>query len=151
MTELVTKIVIVKGKKDDIYQLWSDIERFPEFIEPLKSVSRTGLYSSLWTFTGRSGSELTWEAQMTQIDLHTRIAWNTLTGDITMSGQVTFQQLPKDETQVTIVIDYCFTDSTPETDHIGPQQVDALVAEYLRRFKAYAEDRILAPSYRNDR
>lgn len=104
----VTKSVIVKGKPSEIYSYWTDFENFPEFMTYIKSVTPTGANTSYWVLDGPAGVQVDWHAEMTRMEENTRIAWNSKDkrGLLTTSGQVTFNDLPNDQTEITATVQY---------------------------------------------
>ena len=57
---------------------------------------------------GPLGTKLTWEAEVTRLEENKRIGWSTKDneGVVTTSGQVTFNNLSRHETEVTVVLQY---------------------------------------------
>lgn len=142
MTQQITKSIIVKANITHVYGLWSNVENFPRFMEHIKSVEKTGPTTSRWIMAGPAGMQIDWQAELTRQELNKRIAWNSKDHDgfITTSGQVTFNNLSNDETEVTVVMGY-----TVPGGKIGQTIADwfanpeeRLTAD-LRRFKRLAE------------
>ena len=142
MANQVTKSIIVKADVPSVYELWSNFENFPHFMENIKSVKKTGDQTSEWTMSGPLGTKITWNAELTRLEENKRIGWSTKDnkGLVTTSGQVTFNDLTHEETEVTIVLQY----STPAGK--AGEAIAELVAnpdeqleEDLRNFKAFAE------------
>ena len=81
-----------------------------------------------------------WEAKTTRMEKDTRIAWKSIEGDLKTSGQVTFNDLPNDEVQVTTTIQY-----VPPAGVVGEAAAELFgqpqkrLTKDLRNFKAYAE------------
>jgi uncharacterized membrane protein len=141
MPEQTTKSIIVKGEVPLIYNLWANFENFPFFMKNIKSVKKTGDRLSHWVMEGPLGKDIEWDAETTRMDPNTRIAWNSRDGgDITTSGQVTFKQLPNDQTEVTVTLQY-----VPPAGALGEVVAKLLkdpekqLEEDLSNFKAYAE------------
>lgn len=143
MTNQVNKSIIVKGKISDIFAIWENFENFPNFMKPVKSVKKTGDRSSHWVLEGPDGENLEWDAETTTLEKNKRIAWNSKDGgDIKTTGQVTFTELPHEETQVTVTLQY-----VPENG-LAAKATEKLIAdpeqqllENLRSFKSFAEAR----------
>jgi uncharacterized membrane protein len=137
----ITENVIIKGPVEEIFGLWSDLEMLPSIIKDLKEVSQIDELTSHWVVKGTLGKDFQWIAEITRFDEDRRIAWRTLEGDIKTSGQVTFKDLPDDETELTVMMQY-----VPPAGKIGAAVSKVLenprnkIAEGLRDFKAYAED-----------
>lgn len=141
MTVQLTESVIIKGNPDEIFNLWSDLEMLPSIIDDIKEVRQLDEMVSHWVVKGPLGKELQWTAEITRFDVDRRIAWRTIEGDIKTSGQVTFKDLPDEETEVTVTMQY-----VPPAGKLGDMVSKLLenprdkVNEGLRDFKAYAED-----------
>ncbi len=89
---------------------------------------------------GPLGRDLEWYTETTRSDENKRIAWRTLEGDIKTSGQVTFNSLPDQETEMTIMTQY-----VPPEGAISEMassiftDFESKVEKDLLNFKAYAE------------
>jgi len=138
----VTKSIIVKGEVSHIYNLWANFEQFPHFMKYIKSVTITGPRTSHWVMDGPLGFKVDWNAEMTRLEENKRIAWNSkdAAGIVTTSGQVMFNQLPNNETEVTVTVQY-----TPPAGKAGEilakffAHPDQRLEEDLRNFKYFAE------------
>lgn len=143
MTEQVSKSVIVKSDVSTAYHVWSDFETFPYFMKYVSKVEKIGPRKSHWEVKGPLGMTVEWTAETTRLDPNTRIGWNTKANDgtLTTSGEVVFTELPDEQTQVTVTMNY-----TPPGGKLG-EAVAQLFAdpekrleEDLRNFKAYIEN-----------
>ena len=142
MQHQVTQSIIVNRDASDLYQLWSNFEIFPNFVENLKSVTKKGEHLSEWELAGPGGVSVTWEVETTTLDENARIAWSTKDrdGDIKTSGQVTFTALPQNQTEVTVTLKF-----VTQTGTLGVllahlfSQPEARLRDDLRNFKTYAE------------
>lgn len=143
MPDQVTQSIIIKGKVDAIFELWSDFEKLPNFMEPVSSVEKTGKDTTHWKVDGPFGTTIEWDAKTTRLEKNKRIAWNSLDGDIKTSGQVTFTTLPQNETQVTVTVKYVPGDSLakPIFEQIFGN-TEKLAQQSLRKFKSFAEERL---------
>ena len=89
---------------------------------------------------GPLGKEIAWTAEMTKDDAGKRIGWRTLEGDVMNSGQITFAQMPDQQTQVTVTMMY-----DPPAGKLGDLGAKILddpeerVEKDLRAFKNYVE------------
>ncbi|MBI5472773.1 MAG: SRPBCC family protein [Ignavibacteriae bacterium] len=105
MAELKTLSIIIKGDLHRIFEAWSNFDRFPTFMESVKSVEKMDDQMSHWKVKGPLGKTIEWNSITTRIDRDQRIAWTSdERGDIKTSGQVTFAELPNQETQLTVTI-----------------------------------------------
>lgn len=137
---LAVKSIIVKAPLADVYQAWANFENFPNFMQHIRSVTKTGERTSHWVMDGPLHSHLEWDAETTRLDENSRIAWSSTDGDIKTSGQVTFNALTDGEVEVTVMLRYI-----PPAGIAG-DLVAALFAdpegkleEDLRNFKRYIE------------
>jgi len=139
-THQVTRSIIVQGTPEQLFALWADFEVFPQFMQHLKSVTKTSDRMSHWEYEGPMGQTAEWDAQITTFEPGKRLAWNSTDGgDVKTSGQVTFESLPNDQTQVTLQMQY-----VPQgvLATLGAWfQSDSSIEQSLRQFKAYAEGR----------
>jgi uncharacterized membrane protein len=143
MSEQTGQTIIVQGTPQEVFELWANFETFPRFMKNLKSVTRTGERTSHWVAEGPLGKDVEWDAQTTIFEPGRRLAWNsTADSDMRTSGMVTFHELPKNQTEVSVAMHY-----EPPAGKLG-EAVAALfsnpterLAEDLRAFKAYAEGR----------
>ena len=141
MTVQITESVIIKGTADEIFNMWSDLEMLPSIIDDIKEVQQIDELTSRWVVKGPLGKDYEWTAQITRFDEDRRIGWKTLEGDIKTSGQVTFKDLPQNETEMTVLMQY-----VPPAGKVGDAVSKVLanprekITESLRDFKAYAED-----------
>ena len=141
MADQVTRDIIVKARVADVYDLWANFENFPQFMTYITSIIKTGDRTSHWVMDGPLGKKLEWDAETTTLEPQKRIAWNSRDGgDIKTSGQVTFNALPQNQTEVTVTLQY-----VPPAGKIGEfvanlfSDPEKRLDEDLRNFKAYAE------------
>jgi len=141
MPDQSTRSIIVQGRAEDLFRLWSDFESFPKFMTDIKSVTRTGSDTTRWVMSGPLGKEITWEADTTRFEEGKRIGWSSKqNAGLTTSGQVTFNQLPGEQTEITVMLQY-----VAPAGKLGEALAHLFVdpggrlENDLRRFKAYAE------------
>jgi uncharacterized membrane protein len=141
MPEQTTRTIIVGGSVDDIYRLWANFENFPQFMKHIKSVTRTGERTSHWVAEGALGKKAEWDAETTRLEKNKRIAWNSKEGSsVKTSGQVTFNELPKGQTEVTVTMQYVApAGKAGEAVAKLVSDLGGRLEEDLRNFKAYAE------------
>jgi uncharacterized membrane protein len=141
MADQTTKTIIVGAGIDAVYDTWANFENFPHFMKDVKSVTRTGDRMSHWVVSGPLGKTVEWDAETTRLDKNKRIAWNSKEGsDIKTSGQVTFNDLGKGQTDVTVTLQWVVPPSK------GGETLASLVADPAKRleedllaFKHYVE------------
>lgn len=145
MAQPVTDNIIVKGTPDEIFQIWSSFQIFPHFMSNIKSVQMIGPGRSHWVMEGPLGKTFEWDAETTRMEPNKRIAWNSINteeGGLKTSGQVTFNELPDGQTEVSVTMVY-----DPPGGALG-EAVAALFAkpeervhEDLKNFKNFVESR----------
>jgi uncharacterized membrane protein len=140
MAERVTDTIIVKGAVDELFDIWAEFENFPHFMKNIKLVTKTGDEMSHWVMEGPLNKKLEWDARTTAFDRNKRIGWSSVNGDLKTSGQVTFNELPNQSTEITVTLHY-----EPPAGALG-QAVASIFSdpekrleEDLRNFKSYAE------------
>jgi uncharacterized membrane protein len=145
MGDQVTRTIIVKADVNSVYQVWSNFENFPTFMENIESVTNTGPRTSHWAMSGPMGKTLEWDAETTLMEENSRIAWNSKDMDdneLTTSGMVTFTPLSQGETQITAIVQY-----EPKGGILGDVAEKLFgnpgekLEEDLRNFKNYIEGR----------
>lgn len=140
MTVQITESTMIKGKADEIFNLWSDLEMLPSIIPDIKEVQQIDELTSRWVVKGPMGKDFSWIAQITRFDEDHRIGWRTLEGDIKTSGQITFKDLADKQTEVTVSMQY-----VPPAGKVGEVVSKVLenprekISDGLKDFKAYAE------------
>ena len=139
-THQVTRSIIVRGSASEAFDLWADLEVFARLMPQLKSVTKTSERTSHWVYVGPMGKEVEWDDTLTLFESGQRLGWNSADGgDVKTSGQVTFDQLPDGQVQITLMLQYVPQGALAT---VGSWfQSDTAVDEALLRFKEYAEGR----------
>ncbi len=132
----VEKSVRVNAPVDQVYQMWTDFERFPRFMSNVEQVTRTG-DSTHWK-AKIFGTTQEWDARITETTPNQRVAWQSTSGS-TNNGIVALVDAGN-STEVLLTIDY-----DPPASIVG-DAVDALtntmaknVEEDLNNFKQLVE------------
>ena len=124
----------------EVWRLWTDFERLPEFMGAISEVRVTGAGTSHWVARGPLGAPFEWDARTTACEENRRLAWESTGGDIRQTGEVRFEEVTAGETELTLSIDY-----QPPGGLLGSAlaaivgRTGEQVAHDLERFKAYAE------------
>ena len=144
MPEQTTKSIIVGTSPAEAFAAWSRFEEFPQFMEHLKSVTRTGERASHWVVEGPMGKDVEWDAETTTYEPGQRIAWrSTRDSKVTTSGQVTFAGLGTGQTEVTVTLQY-----VAPAGALGEKAArllanpDKMLEQDLLRFKERVEGRV---------
>lgn len=143
MSERVSQTVVVRSDVSTAYNVWSNFETFPYFMKYVEKVEKIGPQKSYWEIKGPLGTTVQWTAETTRLDPNTRIGWNTKdnAGTMTTSGEVVFTELPDDQTQITVTMNY-----NPPGGKLGEviaqlfADPEKRLEEDLRNFKAYVEN-----------
>jgi uncharacterized membrane protein len=139
----LTAATTVTQPPDEVYALWSDLERLPDFMAHLDEVRVTGPRTSHWRAGAPFGKAVEWDAETTQDVPGRLIAWRSVEGaDIGNSGEVRFAPAPGGQgTEIHVTLRYDVPGGAlgkavaryfGEEPH---QQLD----DDLRRFKQIAE------------
>jgi uncharacterized membrane protein len=141
-----TRTIIVGAPVAEVFAAWANFENFPQFMKHVKSVTRTGERTTRWVADGPLGKDVEWEAETTRYEPNKRIGWHSLQeSPIRTSGQVTFNDLPAGQTEVTVTLKY-----VPPGGAAGEKVAQLLknpeemLDEDLRNFKAFVEGRVPA-------
>ena len=126
-----------------LYELWSQVEKFPLWQEHVVSVTRTGPSTSHWVMGNpedADGKRIEFDSELTQdVPGHT-IAWKSTGGDVEQSGQVDFK--PRRDgrgTLVTLVQHFKIGKLANAAASIGERGPKQTVIEDLRHFKEMVE------------
>ncbi|EFE66210.1 cyclase/dehydrase [Streptomyces viridosporus ATCC 14672] len=139
----LTAATTVTQPPDEVYGLWSDLERLPDFMAHLDEVRVTGPRTSHWRAGAPFGKTVEWDAETTQDVPGQLIAWRSVDGaDIDNSGEVRFVPAPGGRgTEIRVTLRYDLPGGAlgkTAARYFGEephQQLD----DDLRRFKQIAE------------
>ncbi len=99
--------IIVSAPVSLVYQRWTQFERFPDFMNNIKSITKTGDRTSHWVVKGPLNTNVEFDADTTMLEENKRIAWNSRdSGDIVTAGQVTFTELGNNQTQINVIMNW---------------------------------------------
>ena len=103
----VRQAVTVDRPADELYALWRDLERLPEWMSHLKQVEVLHGGTSRWTAEGPVGP-VQWNATLTADEPGRRIAWASVPGSgLENSGEVLFRAAPGNRgTEVVVRLEY---------------------------------------------
>jgi uncharacterized membrane protein len=141
--ERTEKSVEIKAPVEVVFGLYSDFEKFPEWMKHIKEVRRTGENYTKWTADAPLGINVEWEAETTEFEPNRKISWRTVRGDIEMEGEVTFKETKRKTTRMHVKLGY-----EPPAGHLGAlvaklfgNDPEKQIAEELKRFATLAESR----------
>src|ERR671916_2558415 len=90
MPQRVEGAIEIEAPVETVYSYWETLENLPNFMANVQEVTPTGPDTTHWRVKGPFGKTLEWEAQTTQREENSAIAWNTTQGEVGTSGQVRF-------------------------------------------------------------
>ena len=124
-----------------VFDLYSDFEKFPEWMEHIKEVRQTEPRFTKWAADAPLGINVEWEAETTELEPNRKIAWRTVRGDVEMQGEVTFEKAGRGATLMHLSLCYA-----PPAGHLGTllakffgNDPEKQMDEDLQRFKKLAE------------
>jgi len=151
--ERTEKSIEINAPVEVVFNLYSDFEKFPEWMTHIKEVRRTGENYTKWTADAPLGINVEWEAETTTLEPNRKIAWRTVRGDVEMEGEVTFEEIEKGKTRMHVAIGY-----KPPAGHLGAlvaklfgNDPEKEIDEELQRFAALAESQKAAKPSRRSR
>ncbi|HEY7887194.1 MAG TPA: SRPBCC family protein [Steroidobacteraceae bacterium] len=74
------KCIEVAAPIEQVFETFSQLERFPEFMTHVRAVRVRGDGTSQWVVEGPAGRTISWEAVTTRLEPNRLIAWRTLPG-----------------------------------------------------------------------
>ncbi|HEX8923069.1 MAG TPA: SRPBCC family protein [Pyrinomonadaceae bacterium] len=141
--ERTEKSIEINAPVGVVFGLYSDFEKFPQWMEHIKEVRQTEPRFTKWAADAPLGINVEWEAETTELEENRKIAWRTVRGDIEMQGEVTFEETESDKTILHVSIAY-----EPPAGHLGTllakffgNDPEKQMDEDLSRFVKLAESR----------
>ncbi|HVL47972.1 MAG TPA: SRPBCC family protein [Candidatus Thermoplasmatota archaeon] len=133
----VDKSIEVAAPVDRVYNLWTDFERFPSFMENVEEVRRTGPDATHWRVEA-AGQTVEWDARTTALEPNRRVAWQAVGGS-GQSGEVRFEPVGAGKTRVSVKIDWALPSGVKQAvvDALGVDE--RLVERDLEAFRRLAE------------
>jgi uncharacterized membrane protein len=129
--------VVVAVPVSAAYKQWIDVESFPQFLDPVESVTPAGDIYSHWVLrAGRIMREFDAEILEQLPDDH--VSWRTIGGDLAFSGRVDFADAGEDRTRVTLTIDW-EPSTAPERAAAVVGIDDRVVRSALKSFARHLE------------
>ncbi len=138
--ERMEKVIEINAPVGVVFGLYSDFEKFPEWMKSLKEVRRIDDHYTKWTAHSPL-MNVEWEAETTAFEPDHRIAWKTVRGDVEMDGDVTFEETERGTTRMHLSLGY-----EPPAGRLGSLIAHLLgsdpeeqIDEELKRFARMAE------------
>ena len=141
----VEKSIRVKAPAAQVYQFWRNFENFPTFMEHVEEVrllDPSGRRSH-WKLHAPMGKTVEYDADLTQDEPNRAIGWNSSSGDIETTGNVTFTE-QDDNTLVHVIMQWADVPggALGEAASRMLQNPETMLEEDLQRFKDIAEGRV---------
>lgn len=138
----VIKSVTINKSPAELYAFWRNFENLPKFMNHLESVEVLDKMRSRWTAKAPLGSEVSWEAVITEDKENELIAWTSYgDSEIPNYGKVEFLPTVNRGTEVKVTIKY-----EPPAGKLSrlaayflTEEPNTQVSEDLRRFKRLME------------
>ncbi len=107
MPQRVEGNIEIEAPVETVYSYWETLENLPQFMANVQEVTPTGPDTTRWRVKGPFGKTLEWEAQTTQKEQNSAIAWNSTQGEVETSGQVRFLEAGQPgRTRVEVQLNY---------------------------------------------
>jgi len=105
---MVQKTIVVHAPINKVFDLWSQLDNFPKFMRHVRDIDlQLGGNRSMWTVDGPANTAVHFEAETVELEPDRVIAWRTVPGQqIEHEGRVKFEELPDEETRVTVRMTY---------------------------------------------
>jgi uncharacterized membrane protein len=88
----VRKSIYVSAPVEEVFNLWTDFESFPRFMQHVHEVHEGNSGAYRWTVAGPAGSQVSFNTELTRFVEGEEIAWKTLPGAaVQHAGKVRFQ------------------------------------------------------------
>jgi len=92
---LVGKTVTIGKPRQELYEVWKDFTRFPNFMENVLRVERLDDSRSRWLIKGPGGSDVEIVSRVIEDQPGRRIAWESEEGsDVDTTGVIEFEDAP---------------------------------------------------------
>lgn len=114
----IEDIVLVEAPVQEVYQQWSDFNRFPDFMRNIISVTPIGDNRYHWV-ASYFGQRQEWDTEVTSREDQRNVMWSSVDGQ-NHSGQLTFTPRDNNATEVRLHMEL-----TPPSD-LAPQRFDKL-------------------------
>lgn len=136
MASSLLETVDVEAPVQTAWELWNDVERWPEFLSHVEKVARVDDRRFSW-WLSLPGADKDFTAELTEVVPGERIAWKTTNG-VEHAGVVTFHRLSDTSSRVTLQVSY---NPRGFVEHLGAlTNLDATLANYdLGQFQQTVE------------
>ena len=141
----VEKSIRVNAPVEKVYRYWRSFENFPSFMEHVEAVRPTDPTGRMthWKLKGPMGKTVEYDAELVKDEPNRMIGWNSTSGDIQTTGEVTFTPMD-DNSQVHVVMQWYDPPGGPVGEAASKmlQNPDKMLEKDLQRFKDIVEGRV---------
>lgn len=138
METTTTRSIIIGAKPDRVYEACAELESLSPRLKDVRAVELTGERTSHWVADAPDGGTVEWETELTRLEPNERIAWSsTVESAERTSGQVTFNALPHDQTELTLILKVVTHDEKRAKELSA--RMEGLVDENLRALTSSIE------------
>jgi len=107
MAQRTESSVVINAPVQQIYDYWHTLENLPRFMSNIQEVRPVGPGRTHWVVKGPLNTKMEFDAQTTQDEPNSLLAWNTVEGaNVETSGQVRFQELGPERTRLEVTMNY---------------------------------------------
>lgn len=129
----------VEKSPDELYALWRDFERAPQWMEQVQSVTVTGPKTTHWVMQ-LGDKQVEWDAEVIADEPGRRIAWRSTGGMMDQAGEVMFVPAPGGRgTQVMLLEEFRVSKLANVAAAAKGREPKQKAKEDLRHFKQLAE------------
>ncbi|MDB5097411.1 MAG: putative permease [Cyanobacteria bacterium RYN_339] len=127
----VERTIIIQAPVDRVYQWWARMDNLPKVMPRLRTVKRTGPFSSRWQAEGQDGQLLEWDANIIQDIPQRQLEWESKNGPVPNKGHVDFEALSRDRTRLRIwLIESSERPMGPDGTALLATDLDATLARF---------------------
>ncbi|HEV2123977.1 MAG TPA: SRPBCC family protein [Chloroflexota bacterium] len=103
----VHRTITINAPVDEVFEFWSHFENFPKFMSHVLAVRDLGAGRSHWTVVGPAGTEVHWQAVITEVVPNETLAWKSVAQPtVQHAGIIQFRENADRTTQVDIRLSY---------------------------------------------
>jgi uncharacterized membrane protein len=103
----VEKTINIEAPIEEVFEFWTHLEKFPQFMSRVREVRKTGDRKYHWVVAGPAGVSVEWDAEITRLVPHQAIAFKSLPGSaIEQVGSVHFTPTDDGDTCIDVKLSY---------------------------------------------
>ncbi len=106
MPQRVESSVVIEAPVARVYDYWKTLENLSNFMTNIEEVRPIAPGMTHWVIKGPLGTKIEFDAQTTEEEENSEIAWNSVDGNTQTSGQVRFQELGPERTRIEVTMNY---------------------------------------------